>query len=294
MTEQKPPSQLKINPLFGLIFTILITVLGMLSVYVAGNARGYDPSLAVLVRNSLMISAFLVVYLFLKRNYKGDFAILIVVALLTGIGFIVQYRISSAINIDFQKTLNRQYSAAGLEESALPDSTQQLAASDSTVNKASEERSLQAIQKEAEQFLKLDKLKFGQVMQEFLNSVPSWSRLIISYSIALYLIIYIIRKCSDNKFMDSLARPFFWVTLTVFLLFIFVALSEVGTRGRFVYQMTPWEAFKVTIIIFLAGFFAKYKDEFTRKAPKIKGKRLQRIMIPWGPFLLIWLIPQLL
>ena len=131
-------------------------------------------------------------------------------------------------------------------------------------------------------------------MQEFLNSVPSWSRLIISYSIALYLIIYIIRKCSDNKFMDSLARPFFWVTLTVFLLFIFVALSEVGTRGRFVYQMTPWEAFKVTIIIFLAGFFAKYKDEFTRTAPKIKGKRLQRIMIPWGPFLLIWLIPQLL
>ena len=209
MTEQKPPSQLKINPLFGLIFTILITVLGMLSVYVAGNARGYDPSLAVLVRNSLMISVFLVVYFFIKRNYKGDFAILIVVALLTGIGFIVQYRISSAINIDFQETLVRQYSAAVLEEGALTDSTQQLATLDSTGDKASEERSLQAIQKEAEQFLKLDKLKFGQVMQEFLNSVPSWSRLIISYSIALYLIIYIIRKCSDNKFMDSLARPFF-------------------------------------------------------------------------------------
>lgn len=294
MTEQKPTSQKKINPLFGLIFTILITVLGMISVYIAGNARGYDPSLAVLVRNSLMISAFLVVYLFLKRGYKGDFTILIVVALLTGIGFIIQYRISSAINIDFQKTLIRQYSAAGLEESALPDSTQHLAASDSTVNKASEERSLQAIQKEAEQFLKLDKLKFSQVMQDFFNSVPSWSRLIISYLIALYLIIHLVRKCSDNRFMDSLARPFFWVTLTVFLLFIFVALSEVGTRGRFVYQMTPWEAFKVTIIIFLAGFFAKYKDEFTRKAPKIKGKKLQRIMIPWGPFLLIWLIPQLL
>lgn len=293
MTEQKPASQLKINPLFGFIFTILITVFGMLSVYVAGNARGYDPSLAVLVRNSLMISVFLIVYLILKPTYKGDFAILIVVALLTGIGFIVQYRISSAINIDFQETLVRQYSAAALEEGALTDSTQ-LPTLDSTVDKAPEERSLESIQKEAEQFLKLDKLKFGQVMQEFFSNVPSWSRLIISYLIALYLIIYLIRRCSDNRFMDSLARPFFWVTLTVFLLFIFVALSEVGTRGRFVYQMTPWEAFKVTIIIFLAGFFAKYKDEFTRKAPKIKGKRLQRIMIPWGPFLLIWLIPQLL
>lgn len=94
--------------------------------------------------------------------------------------------------------------------------------------------------------------------------------------------------------MDSLARPFFWVTLTIFLLFVFVALSEVKTRGRFVYQMTPWEAFKVTIIIFLAGFFAKYKDEFRRKSPKIKGKKLQRVLVPWGPFLLIWLVPQFL
>ena len=127
------------------------------------------------------------------------------------------------------------------------------------MNKASEERSLQAIQKEAEQFLKLDKLKFSQVMQDFFNSVPSWSRLIISYLIALYLIIHLVRKCSDNRFMDSLARPFFWVTLTVFLLFIFVALSEVCPRGKFVYKMKPCEAFKVTVIIFLGGLFAKYK-----------------------------------
>ncbi|MFQ5485564.1 MAG: FtsW/RodA/SpoVE family cell cycle protein, partial [Desulfobacterales bacterium] len=99
---------------------------------------------------------------------------------------------------------------------------------------------------------------------------------------------------SSDKFMDSLAQPFFWVTLTIFLLFVFVALSEVKTRGRFVYQMTPWEAFKITIIIFLAGFFAKYKDEFTRNTPKIKGKRVKSLLIPWGPFVLIWLVPQLL
>ena len=199
MTEQKPvPQQTKINPLFGLIFTVLITIVGMLSVYVAGNARGYDPSLAVLVRNSLMISVFLVVYLMLKRTYKGDFAILIVVALLTGIGFIVQYRISSAINIDFQETLIRQYSAAVLEEGALTDSTEQLAGLDSTKAMSSEERSLESIQKEAEQFLKLDKFEFGKIMGEFLNSVPSWSRLIVSYLLALYMVVYLIRRCSET------------------------------------------------------------------------------------------------
>lgn len=266
----------------------------MISVYIAGNARGYDPSFAVLIRNTLLMSMFFVIYFILKKNYKGDYSILVIVALLTGIGFVVQYRISSAINVDFQKILVRQYSAAFTQADST-EISQELAAQDTaTVDKIARERSLEAIQKEAEQFLKLDQLKFSRVMSDFFNSFPGWSRLILAYLFALFFIYYLVKKCSTKKFMDSLSRPFFWVTLTILLLFVFVALSEVKTRGRFVYQMTPWEAFKVTIIIFLAGFFAKYKDDFTRKRPKIKGKAIQRLLIPWGPFLLIWLIPQFL
>ncbi|MFQ6113646.1 MAG: FtsW/RodA/SpoVE family cell cycle protein [bacterium] len=294
MEQEKKASPVKINPFFGLVIAILISLLGMLSVYVAGNARGYDPSMTVLVRNSLLMCFFLVVYFVLKRRYKGDFTILVIVAFLTGIGFIIQYRISAAINVDFQETLVKQYSAAALKKAFHDTLSTQTLEGETAAERMPEERSLESIEKEAKHLLKLEKLKLGQLLQEFFNSIPGWSRLIISYLISLFSIVYLVKKCSDNKFMDSLAKPFFWVTLTIILLFAFVALSEVKTRGRFVYQMTPWEAFKITIIIFLAGFFAKYKDDFTRKSPKIKGKKLQRMLVPWGPFLLIWLIPQFL
>jgi cell division protein FtsW len=282
------------NPLPGMLFAILISVLGMLSVYVAGNARGYDPSITVLARNVLLMCVFLAVYFILRRSYKGDFSILVVVAILTGIGFIIQYRISSAINVGFQQTLVRQYSAPAMSARWAETISADTEKTEIMVHRTIPERSIEAIQKEAKELLKLEHLRLNQFLQDFFDSVPAWSRLVVSYLVALFSIVYVIKKTAKDKFIESLAQPFFWVALTVFLLVIFVALSEVKTRGRFVYQMTPWEAFKITIIIFLAGFFARYQDEFTRKAPKIKGKRLQRLLVPWGPFLLIWMIPQLL
>jgi len=287
-SERQPGS----GGLFGIVIAILITALGMISVYIAGNARGYDPSLTVLIRNVFLMGLFLLVYFILKPKYRGDFNILVAVAFLTAIGFIVQYRISAAINVDFQQTLVRQYSAATLKKMEA-DSTRAAAAPVEEGDAEAGERRIDAIGEEARELLKLEKFKPRELVGELVGSVPGWSRLILSYLIAFLAIVYLVRKCASHRFMDSLARPFFWVTVTIFLLFIFVALSEVKTRGRFVYQMTPWEVFKITLIIFLAGFFARYKEEFTRRAPKIKGKRLQRLL-PWGPFILIWLIPQFL
>jgi cell division protein FtsW (lipid II flippase) len=277
--------------LSGILAAILVSVIGMLSVYIAGNARGYDPNLLVLFRNALMMGAFVLVYLVLKNQYKGDFRILVLVAFLTGIGFIAQYRISAAINVDFQETLIRQYSAAASDKMGADSlSTSRQPVEDELVR----ERSVGAIQEEAKELLRLDELTPGQFISDFFASVPGWSRVIISYLMALFLLFFLIKKCASDAFMESLSKPFFWITLTVILLFVFVALSEVKTRGRFVYQMTPWEAFKLTIVIFLAGFFAKFKEDFTRERPKIRGQRLKRMLIPWGPFLLIWMIPQLL
>jgi len=282
------------SPFFGLLMAIVMTAIGMLSVYLAGNARGYDPSLLVLVRNIFLMCLFLLVYALLRPTYKGSYAILVVVAFLTGLGFIVQYRVSAAINVNFQQTLINQYSAAALKKMHTDSSTVISTSTDSLAGRLSQERSLKAIQKEAEELLKIEELKPKQFMQEFFDNIPSWSRVILSYLIAFLLIVYLVKKCSDDRFMDTLAKPFFWISLTVVLLIVFVALSEVKTRGRFVYQMTPWEAFKITIIIFLSGFFAKYKEDFIRKKPQIKGQRLKSLLIPWGPFLLIWLIPQFL
>lgn len=294
MTAPMNQKNNKINPAFGLLLALFITVVGMFAVYVAGNARGYDPSATILIRNTLMMSMFFVVYFILKSSYKGDFTILVVVALLTGIGFVVQYRISSAINTNFQDALIKQYSAAALKK-ATTDSTgaQMTHDQDSTVTRA-DERSLESIQTEAKQLLKLDEWQFSAMMRQFFAGVPGWTRLIVSYLIALFSIIFIIKKCEKEKFMQLLSRPFFWVAITVLLLIIFVGLSEVKTRGRFVYQMTPWEAFKITIIIFLSGYFALFKEELTKKKVVLKGKKLQSFLVTWGPFLLIWLIPQFL
>ncbi len=281
------------SPIFGIWAAIIMTALGMLSVYVAGNARGYDPSFTVLMRNTLMMCAFLAVYLLLKPFYKGSYSILVLVVFLTGLGFVVQYRISSAINVDFQKMLVNQYSASALKKMQADSSALKSIIADTT-SKLVRERSVASIKKQAEEYLKVDELKSKKVFSEFIESVPGWSRVMLSYLISIFLIVYLVRKCSSDKFMDSLSKPFFWITVTIFLLFIFVVLSEVKTRGRFVYQMTPWEAFKITLVIFLAGFFAKYKDDFTRKRPHIKGQAIKRLLLPWGPFLLIWLIPQFL
>jgi len=282
------------SPFFGILAAIIVSIIGMLSVYIAGNARGYDPSLTVLVRNALLMCVFLLIYYLLKPKYKGDFSILVVVAFLTGIGFIVQYRISAAINVDFQETLIKQYSAAAIKKMETDSLISKTTETDSTVIESARERSFDAIQDEAKQLLRLEEFKLNRLVREFIENVPGWSRVIISYLIALFSIIYFVKKCSNDRFMDSLSKPFFWVAVTILLLCVFVVLSEVKTRGRFVYQMTPWEAFKITIIIFLAGFFARYKDDFLRKRPKIKGQRIKRMLIPWGPFVLIWLIPQFL
>ncbi|MBN1996627.1 FtsW/RodA/SpoVE family cell cycle protein [candidate division KSB1 bacterium] len=287
-------SQAKNKALFGIIAAIIMTIIGMLSVYIAGNARGYDPSLPVLLRNALLMCVFLIVYFILKPAYKGNFTMLVVVVFLTGLGFLVQYRISSAINVGFQETLVRQYSAAVLKKMQTDSLTALTTKTDTAVKTPALERSFESIQKETKQFLRLEKFKPNQLIFEFFENVPGWTRVIISYLFSLFFIVYLVKKCSSDRFMDSLSKPFFWVTLTILLLTVFVALSEVKTRGRFVYQMTPWEAFKITIIIFLAGFFAKYKEDFTRKRPKIRGQRIKRMLIPWGPFILIWLVPQLL
>ncbi len=294
MEPAKTAVRLKISPGVGLSIALAIAILGMVSVYLAGNARGYDPSLTVLIRNVLLMSFFFVVYSVLKKSYKGDFSILVIVALLTGIGFVVQYRISSAINVDFQKTLIKQLSVAA-QKNALTDSVN----TDSTSAEIAKsrplaEREIGAIQEEAKQLFKVDTFESGKVFRELLESFPGWSRLIISHLVALLSIFIIIKKCTKQQFIDSLNNPFFWMAFTVLMLFLFVGLSEVGTRGRFVYNMTPWEAFKITIIIFLAGFFAKFKDDFTRERRKVKGKKLQRLLLIWGPFTLIWLTPQLL
>jgi len=263
----------------------------MLSVYIAGNARGYDPSLTILLRNILFMCGFLIVYMLLKPAYKGSYAILVVVAFLTGLGFVVQYRISAAINVNFQQTLINQYSAAALKKM---QSDALKTASDSLSYNLTRERSLQSIQDEAKELLKVQDIQTKKIFTEFIASIPGWSRVILSYFFSFFLIVYLVKKCSSNQFMDSLSKPFFWITLTIFLLIIFVALSEVKTRGRFVYQMTPWEVFKITIVIFLAGFFARYRDDFIRRKPQIRGQRIKNLLIPWGPFLLIWLIPQFL
>ena len=52
----------------------VIAILGMLSVYLAGNARGYDPSMPVLIRNALLMCVFFLVYRLLKKRYLGDYS----------------------------------------------------------------------------------------------------------------------------------------------------------------------------------------------------------------------------
>ena len=142
-------SKIKNNPFFGILAAIFVSIVGMLSVYIVGNARGYDPSLTVLVRNALLMGVFLIIYYLLKPKYQGDFSLLVVVAFLTGLGFIVQYRISAAINVDFQETLIKQYSAAAIKKMEKTDSlTTKTTEPDTVDSELTRERSIDAIQED--------------------------------------------------------------------------------------------------------------------------------------------------
>lgn len=281
----------RINPLPGLSLAFFVALAGMLSVYIAGNARGYDPSLAILVRNACLMTLFYPVYLVLRKRYRGDFTPLVTAAILVGIGFVVQYRISSALNVDFQQALVKQYSATSSRSADDDSLAAEMAPGEDNPGAFSEH---QATPGETTPLVKADESNAKTAFGDVIYAIPGWARLLGSYVLALALLVYISLKLGDDGFMVALERPFFWITLTVLLLVLCVALSEVGARGRYVYQMTPWEAFKVTMTIFLAGFLAHYKDDFSNRSRAQKGKRMQRLLIQWGPFLLIWLIPQLL
>src|SRR5262245_5459034 len=80
---------------FFLIAMLAFNTLAYVSIYRAGEARGFSPSLLLAFRDlALFLPVFLLfVWLIRQRRYSGDLTLLSVAILLFGIGQFMQYRL---------------------------------------------------------------------------------------------------------------------------------------------------------------------------------------------------------
>ena len=256
-----------------ILLAILICFLGMISVYFIGNGRGFDPSLWVLFRNIFIMLGFVVLWGALNKwGFKGDYTFLVLIVFLFSIGQIMQYRIKSDLDVGGRKKRQQQLQvilSKGLEMDTPQQQTKQ-----PEIKKAVEEQK--------------------DFVAKLIEIVPNWWRVFFYSFGGMFLFYWIVAKYGDG--IDILERRFFlWLFVTLVLLAIFIVLSKVGYRGRFVYKMTPWEFFKVTLIVILAGYLSMpgVTESLRRLNIGLKGISLPPApLITWGPLLIILLIPQ--
>ena len=262
------------NALMLIIVAIVICLIGMINVYIVGHARGFNPSLWVLFRNLFIIFGFLVLWgAMIKAKYRGDYTFLVLVVFLFAIGQVMQYRIKSDLDVGGRGKRQAQLQVILAKGLGIEVDGQKL--------RAPQEK--KAVEAE------------NDFIEKLIEIVPNWWR-VFFYNFGAMFMLFLVISVYGEKGIDVLYRRFFiWLLITLALLAAFILLSRVGYRGRFVYQMTPWEIFKVTLIVILAGYLSLpgVIDSLRKFRIGLKGIQLPPSpLISLGPLLIILIIPQ--
>ncbi len=114
-----------------------------------------------------------------------------------------------------------------------------------------------------------------EIAAAIVHSIRGGFRTLIIYGLAFTGLIAVYRLFRRVERLTLLRRRYMllFVLLGLFL-GILVMLSKVDSDGRFVYRTTPWEIFKVGLIIVLAGYLADFRRSLSRPFPPL---------IVWGP-----------
>ncbi|MFC1492556.1 FtsW/RodA/SpoVE family cell cycle protein [candidate division KSB1 bacterium] len=275
--------------LFSLLSLSVVMILaGHLSTFMAGKSLGYSPEIVPFVRNILIIlMLFLVGVYFVFQRYRGDYSLFVTMFLLIGIGLTVQYGIESR-----ERSYKKIVTTSGTE----PKEEQQaeieaetlitMVVVDSLAVNYVEDLVLISEGPGPEETAE-SRLSVGGIISDFAENRPVWQRLFFQYGLAFAGMIFIVMVFSRDPNV-LIRRYYLWALLTIVSFAIFAILSSSGKYGgMFFYGMTPWEFYKISFVVILAGYFSENREAFQR------FKTLLPIppIIALGPLLVIYFIP---
>jgi cell division protein FtsW (lipid II flippase) len=259
-----------------LIFLFALDALAYFTIYRAGVARGYSPSLLLAMRDlALFIPIIMIVVWIARRHrYAGDMTLFTVAVLLFSVGQFMQYRLFT----------DPEYSADRRSE-----------ARDARLAKANTLR-----QRYVNQYYDPDKKRalfgdpdFNIPVREtnaiaddgdywtFKRIVSSVSTLIPILAMLGFCAAFIFTKRDDTLLW--LQRRSFMIGLLTTVPFAVIAIASSG--GKFFGNTTPWEVVKITFLLSYAGILA---DHYRNLSRTYWG------MPPWRftlPFLLVAVMP---
>ncbi len=244
---------------------ILVTAAGHLSTFIAGRSVGYMPEIVPLMRNILiMIMLFTTgVYVF-SRGYLGDIVVFICMFYLMGIGLSVQYGIESRNNKS-DRLENFVSMETVLDESSINRINV------SGISSTGKDNDLSA----------------GRLVKIFLENHQEWQKFIIQFSFACIVFIFIIMNVSRDPDI-LISRYYLWAAVILFSFAMFTLFSTPGKfGGRFFYDMTPWEIYKIMFVVVIAGFLSENRDAFRGTGKKIPVPPLIAI----GPLIVLFFLP---
>ena len=254
-----------------------LDALAYYSIYHAGVARGYSPSLLLALRDlTLFFPLFIIIVWIARRHrYAGDLTLFTVAMLLFGVGQFTQYRLFTDPEYSADKraearearlakanTLQQryvnQYYDADKKRALFGDPEFKIPIKDSNANAGEE----------------------GYwTLKRILSSV---STLIPILAMLGFCVAFVLTKRDDVLLW--LQRRSFLIGLLTTVPFAVIAIVY-SNGGKFLGNTTPWEAVKITFLLSYAGILA---DHYRNLSRTYWGIPPWRFMLP---FLLVAIMP---
>jgi cell division protein FtsW (lipid II flippase) len=262
---------------FFLIALLAFNTLAYVTIYRAGEARGFSPSILLAFRDlALFLPVFLLfVWLIRQRRYSGDLTLLSVAILLFGIGQFMQYRLFT----------DPEYSADRMAEVSRARQSKANTLQQRNINQYYNGEKKRMLFGDPNYQIRIDTAKTDAQEESYWNLkriISSVSTLIPLLAFFGFGVAYFFTKRDDVLLW--LQRHSFVIGLLTTLPFAVIAIAY-SDGGKFLGNTTPWEPVKITFLVSYAGILADHYRNLSRTYWGIP---------PWRfvlPFLLVALLP---
>lgn len=260
-----------------LIAMLAFNTLAYVTIYRAGVARGFSPSLLLAFRDlALFLPVFILfIWLIRRRRYSGDLTLLSVAILLFGIGQFMQYRLFT----------DPEYSADRLAEVSKARQAKANTLQQRYINQYYDGDKKRMLFGDPNYQIRIDAGKSDAQEENYWNFkriVSSVSTLIPLLAFFGFAVAYLMTSRDDVLLW--LQRHSFIIGLLTTLPFAVIAIAY-SDGGKFLGNTTPWEPVKITFLVSYAGILADHYRNLSRTYWGIP---------PWRfvlPFLLVALLP---
>jgi len=254
-----------------------LDALAYFTIYRAGVARGYSPSMLLAFRDLALFFPIFVIMVWIARRhrYAGDLSLLTVAILLFSIGQFTQYRLFT----------DPEYSADKRSEARAARLSKANTLQQRYVNQYYDADKKRALFGDPDFKIPIDDSKANQGAEEYWTIkriLSSLSTIIPILAMLGFCVAFIFTKRDDVLLW--LQRRSFLIGLLTTLPFAMIAIVY-SSGGKFLGNTTPWEAVKITFLLSYAGILA---DHYRNLSRTYWGLPPWRFMLP---FLLVAIMP---